>query len=698
MESIVRTARVTGRRGSRAARLCAGLLTAAAALAALPALAQEPPPTVEATTNVTSYPPEFFTEFRPNTAMEMIGRIPGFSFDGGSFARGFSGTAGNVLIDGARPPSRSDSLVSVLTRIPASSVERIDVIQGGAPGIDMQGKPMVANVIRKPGGGLKGAAAVSTGFTKDGPDFTNTQLQLTREKNGRTLEGELSAGRNQGVQEGDRPRVGPGGDLLLAGQLHAAYDNEIYRATGSFESPFAGGKVRLNGLAGTSRNGNGGQEVLLFPGGAELFDNDNRNTNGEVGLRYSRDLARGWGFEAVLFRQMSKNESTNIYDTPGFTSTTVGKSEAGESIASGQVTLPKFRRWSFESGGEVVFNFNESSTAFGFNGSPLALAGDAVRVEELRSDGFFTATWAPSPTLSLVGGLKYEQSTISASGTAGGAEKTLRFVKPQLNVSWTPKPGEQVTLRIERVVDQLSFGAFAASANFSTGVLGIGNPDLEPEKSWVFDARYEYKWGTQGSVSIQVLHREFEDVLNRVVIVVPATATDPVKFFDITRNLGTSERTTLNVNGRFPLDDFGLKGGILSLRVSSRRSHTIDAVTGEGRRVSGESPFDWNLNLSQTIQKPAMSWNLYFNSPSRTRQWGTRGRSINESSYSYGGSIGWKPRPDLNLGAGFNSGSDFSNDFTFFSIPRNIAVIPVFIEQSRNFGRPNVYVNMRLSY
>jgi len=55
-----------------------------------------------APSNVTPYAPSFFAQFRPNTALDMILRIPGFSFDGGAFARGFSGTAGNVLIDGER--------------------------------------------------------------------------------------------------------------------------------------------------------------------------------------------------------------------------------------------------------------------------------------------------------------------------------------------------------------------------------------------------------------------------------------------------------------------------------------------------------------------------------------------------------------------------------------------------------------------
>ena len=81
-----------------------------------------------------------------------VSRLPGFSLDTGSSARGFAGTAGNVLVDGARPTAKTDDLSSILGRIPAASVERIEVIRGGAPGIDMQGQNVVANVIRRKDG------------------------------------------------------------------------------------------------------------------------------------------------------------------------------------------------------------------------------------------------------------------------------------------------------------------------------------------------------------------------------------------------------------------------------------------------------------------------------------------------------------------------------------------------------------------
>jgi hypothetical protein len=53
------------------------------------------------------FPPSFFAEARPNTANDMVARVPGFAISQNTSVRGFSGAVGNVLIDGARPAGRA---------------------------------------------------------------------------------------------------------------------------------------------------------------------------------------------------------------------------------------------------------------------------------------------------------------------------------------------------------------------------------------------------------------------------------------------------------------------------------------------------------------------------------------------------------------------------------------------------------------
>src|SRR3954469_23016045 len=108
---------------------------AQAAIVASPAAVVEAAPAQ----GVIAYPPEFFAAQRPANAREMLDRVPGFTFDGGDAVRGYEGAAGNVLIDGQRPATKTDSLDQLLRRVPFQRVARIELIRGGAPGIDMQG-------------------------------------------------------------------------------------------------------------------------------------------------------------------------------------------------------------------------------------------------------------------------------------------------------------------------------------------------------------------------------------------------------------------------------------------------------------------------------------------------------------------------------------------------------------------------------
>src|SRR5215469_11459375 len=82
----------------------------------LAALAAGSASAVEAPSNVINYPASYFADARPNTAFDMISRLPGFAFDDGNTLRGFAGTAGNVLIDGQRPTSKTDDLQAILQR------------------------------------------------------------------------------------------------------------------------------------------------------------------------------------------------------------------------------------------------------------------------------------------------------------------------------------------------------------------------------------------------------------------------------------------------------------------------------------------------------------------------------------------------------------------------------------------------------
>ena len=90
-----------------------------AAMIANPSAAAQPAPPEQpaaAATNsrTTVYQAAYFTQFAPRTALDIAKRVPGFTLDLGATqtnqgqvdVRGFAGTAGNVVFNGARPIPR----------------------------------------------------------------------------------------------------------------------------------------------------------------------------------------------------------------------------------------------------------------------------------------------------------------------------------------------------------------------------------------------------------------------------------------------------------------------------------------------------------------------------------------------------------------------------------------------------------------
>src|SRR3546814_5610390 len=132
------------RRNRHHALLHACLLAAAAC--ALPAAAQ----TLGEARSRTVYAADYFEDIAPANAHDMVLRVPGFTIvESDADVRGYAGATGNVLFDGARPTSKREDTSALLKRIPAHAVERIELIHDGAPGIDMGGYAVLANVVRR---------------------------------------------------------------------------------------------------------------------------------------------------------------------------------------------------------------------------------------------------------------------------------------------------------------------------------------------------------------------------------------------------------------------------------------------------------------------------------------------------------------------------------------------------------------------
>lgn len=562
--------------------------------------------TVLAGDGVTPYPAAFFAASAPSNATEMLDRVPGFLLDTGDNVRGFAGAAGNVLIDGVRPSVKGDELFNLIRRIPASNVERIDLIRGGAPGIDMQGKPVVANIVRRAGGGSTGLLAFAFNLSEDGRFSPALRMEGSRRGAGYNVEGSLLlfAGENiDDAGDGEQTRRNAVGDLLLTGPYSndVTYDGIELRGSGELRRPSLG-TFKLNGNYQLV-NEDAHERVDFLDGlGRDVgFDRSTyafHRDRGQLGGDWARPLGGGRTLTIVALQSLQREQFDARSDGRGDDNRFIDDTTSGESILRGTLGWVRSPSLSFEVGAEGAYNFLDGDTALFVNSQPIELPSSTVLVEEVRGEAFATTTWRPTPRWSVEAGARVESSRISQSGDAD-QERTFTFVKPRLNLAYSPDADSQIRLRLEREVGQLDFGDFVSSASVSDETVNAGNPDLEPERAWVAELALERRFWGRGSAVLTLSHAEVQQVADLIPI---------GGRFDAPGNIGDGTRDLAKINLTLPLDRLRVPGGLFTLETQWRRSEVTDPVTGEERRISGQSPTRWEAHYTQDIPR----WNLTY--------------------------------------------------------------------------------------
>ncbi len=581
---------------------------AAATPAAADAPAQPPAPAAEAGQAVISYPASFFAAAQANTARDMIGRLPGFVFDDGDSVRGFAGAAGNVLIDGARPTSKNDDLDSILRRVPASQVERIDVIRGGAAGIDMQGKTVVANVVRKTGSSVTGLIHIADNLVvNDGRHIPTLRLETTRRDGPRALEASLTVSGYIDDSDGDGrrvQRVPGGGPPTLVSHVNTEGNGQQIIATAAYETPLMGGSLRINGQLFHDRFTY--DEIVDDhgpPGGSVEHDRQPKD-QAEFGARYSRALTARASIEALFIQQLQEERYRSDFEEPGSAALFNEHHTNGESIARAVLTYRANGKLTFKTGGEFAYNWLDSDTRYAVNGVPVPLPAANVEVTEKRGEVFGQTTWRATSSLNVEAGMRFEFSTIASSGDVV-LEKSLYFAKPRLAVTWSPNDRNQFRARIEREVSQLDFNDFVASQSLNTGAVRAGNPNLDPQEAWVYEAAYERRFWGSGAATVTIRHSDLTNVVDRAPIYDPSGAV-----YDAPGNIGEGTKDELMLNLTLPLSRFGVKNGLLRGQGTWRWSEVTDPATGRTREITKLKPLEWEGHFSQDLPRWKATWGL----------------------------------------------------------------------------------------
>jgi outer membrane receptor protein involved in Fe transport len=648
---------------------------------------------------VTAYDPAFFAAQRPNTAYDMISRLPGFSFTNTGSARGFAGTAGNVLIDGQRPTSKSDDLQSILTRIPAADVERIDVIRGGAPGIDMQGQTIIANVIRRKGSSTQWVVDATENVFQDGHTVPGLTVNFTEHDGDKTFEASASRYNSFDDSVGDGTHTvvnyNPDGTVLstLTQKAHTSGAGSGGGFTGAATFPMWGGTFKTN-LALQDSPFYSTATYFAGPNTQYLID-DSVGRNLELGLHWNGKFGNLEDETLVLERvgfskdvnSSSQVESDGTLDDEVFRSS----STTDETILRETLRYPLDAKLNIQGGGEFAYNSLKGITSFVDNTVAQPLPDANAHVEEKRGEVFGQGTWKITPELLLEAGARFEYSSINESSDTKQT-RSFFYPKPRAVLTWSPDKDDQVRLRYEKVVGQLDFGNFIATGNLGGSGVTSGNSQLRPDQRWQAEVSVEHHFWDKGAIVFQFIDEQITDVVDFVPI--PGTQ------FDAPGNIGNGQNNQFNVDFTLPLDKLGLPNGRLHTITNVQLSSVRDPVTGTNRVISGERPQDFEASLMQDIDSLKSTWKIgYYNGWDEhyfREDQAQHRRVVPPYVYVY---WEYKPTPDWSLHFEIDDLGSFVYDNEFFNYQgdRNTGYL-LFTDDRAIKSQPRVFFEIRKTF
>ena len=545
-----------------------------------------------------SYPPAYFAQFQPVTALDMIRQVPGFSLQGGGGgARGFGEASANFLINGRRPSTKGQDAGDLLGRIQAESVIRIELLDGASldiPGLSGQVVNVVARAVEF-SGNYRYAARFEEGTR---PQLLEGSVNLTGETGNLAFALALNAGQFSRSEDGteffatDAPRRG--GTIIEDRQEFVTLDNR--RPSASLNLSWTrdnGHEANLNTRVQRPNNSSniGERFTALTPEG-NTGQSFGRSAEDEWEAEVSGDYALPVGPGTLKFIGLYRYEDSD-FDTR-FVAANTGdipvrtifarRDKEGETIARAEYAFKPLPAHDVQVSAEYAFNYLDSVTQFENNF--IAPVIDEVRVEEDRIDVRLTDSWTVSDALAVQASVGAENSEL---GVVGPNQEPRSFFRPKgyLGASYKLDDTYTVRGRVERRVGQLNFGTFVSTRSLTDDRVNTGNDDIVPQQFWDTFIEIERVDTDLLSGSVRAEYTRVDDPIDRRLF---ADGTDGPGNLDTAAEIwGISADATLL------MDTLGVPGLRLEAEAGIFDSSLEDPLTFETRRLNGQTEWEWEL-------------------------------------------------------------------------------------------------------
>ncbi len=583
--------------------------------------------------SIVVFQPDFFEQYNPITALDLVRRVPGFTIEitaninnrNSDQVRGFGGAAGNVIINGVRPSTKSDGVDNILGRIAAGNVERIELYRGGTGGLDVgAAQGVVVNVVLKEGAGGGGTYEFTIVERKSRYEprlnlsYNNklgkTDYTVALERFGFdiTKEGPETLTNFLGPDEIRLEEVSGGDDIWTADlQTQTRLtDRDVLRFN------LKGSTILQQEFEDSYRTPSGQSEPDLFA----LTEREEKDIL-EFGSDYEHKFSDVFRAKIIGLINRTYIDETSVLnieraDDTFSLSRAETQSTEGETIGRIELDWTKFKGHAIQFGAEVAKNYVDSEfQLFIDNGqgeNEVILPGANTRVSEIRGEAFLSDSWNISDTLTADLGFNVEASEITQSGDVDNA-RSFVFAKPSATLTYVVGANSQWRLRFLREVGQLDFFDFVSSTNFQDNDVDLGNPDLQPDATWAGELTYEYRFGEIGVLELTGFYNYIENVIDLL-------PTGPTT--ESAGNIGNGKRWGIDSKFTTGFDFVGIPNMRMDVTYRLQASSVEDPVTGENRRFSDERKHDLQVAMRKEFPSVRSTVGFEYDNENPKREYG----------------------------------------------------------------------------
>ena len=587
---------------------------------ASPALAQDAATAEDATPvanapggSARTFDPAYFAQFAPRNALDMVTRIPGFIITGGNDQgqRGLGQATQNVVVNGERLSSKSDSVADQLRRIPASDVVRIELVDGNT--LDIPGLTgVVANVVYE-SDAASGQFRWTTGFRPH-----NTAAEL--------FGGEISVTGKTGklnytvALSNPNNRFGADGPITITDGAGELIETQYSVFSGKSDEPKLATTLAYDFGGGVQANLNlNYAEDFYYRREPEI----GIPVVGPIRTRQVRTHEDGPQYEIGGDIQFPLGPGTlkliglENYERDNFTQTLIDRFDDGSAATGVRFDQTNgygerigraeysWKLWQadWQLSGEAAFNRLDRSSAL-FDLAPdgefvsLPFPGGTGGVREDRYETSLSFSRAVSPTLSVQAIGTMEFSKIEQTGAMPNS-RSFKRPKGSLAATWKPTSDFDVSLTLARRVSQLSFGDFLASVSLNNDNENGGNNELVPYQSWNIELEANKTFGPWGSLKLEARQAWFEDFIDFFPLPDGGEARG---------NIGDARRLHLEANATLKMDPIGWKGARFDIVAVKRYMYVDDPFTGITRGFSYDQEGALQIDFRHDIPSTDWAW------------------------------------------------------------------------------------------